>query len=115
MSTLAEDAIEANRPSDDVAKAATKDAVASINSEAEKEALALALYKEATGRFPQDSSDRRSVYMGGFILVGLIFLVMAVLVAILLLENKTVPDSLWTMSTALVSGVVGGLFGYAKQ
>lgn len=65
MATLAQAALERNAPAGDVAKAAVQDAVAGAQTQAEKEALALQLYKEATGRFPQDSSDRRAVYTGG--------------------------------------------------
>ncbi|MEP1126312.1 MAG: hypothetical protein ABJH68_20715 [Ilumatobacter sp.] len=115
MTTLTEAAIASSASPDEVAKAAVKDAVAEAGSQAEKDALALSLYKEATGRFPQDSSDRKAVYFGGFILVGLVFLVTAALALILVLDDKSVPDWMATLATALVSGVVGGLFGYAKQ
>lgn len=80
-----------------------------------KEALGLALYKEATGRFPQDSSDRRWVYIGGFVLVGFVFVVTAGLALVLVLNDKAVPEWSSTLATALISGVIGGLFGYAKQ
>jgi hypothetical protein len=115
MATLTEQAINESAPSAEVAKAAVKDAVAGAQSDAEKEALGLALYKEATGRFPQDSSDRRAVYTGGFVLVGLIFVVTAALTLILVLGNRSVPEWISTLATALASGVIGGLFGYAKQ
>lgn len=115
MASLAQQALDNSAPSADVAKAAVKDAVAGAESDAEKEALALQLFKEATGRFPQDSSDRRAVYMGGFILVGLVFLVTAALALVLVLDDKSVPDWMSTLATALISGVVGGLFGYARQ
>lgn len=115
MQTLAEEAIANQAPKADVAKAAVKDAVSGAQSEAEKEALALSLYKEATGRFPQDSSDRKSVYLGGFLLVGVIFALTIVAAVILVLKDKSVPDWLSTLSTGLGSAIVGGLFGYAKQ
>ena len=115
MTSLTESAIAAQHSSNEIAKAALKDALQDAGSDAEKEALAKELYKEATGRFPQDSSDRKGVYIGGFVLVGFIFFILAALVAVLLLKDKTVPESLWTLSTALASGIVGGLFGYAKQ
>lgn len=115
MASLVQQAIENSAPSADVAKAAVKDAVAGAQSDAEKEALALQLFKEATGRFPQDSSDRRAVYMGGFILVGLVFVVTSALALVLVLDDKSVPDWMSTLATALISGVIGGLFGYARQ
>jgi len=115
MATLAEEAIKAAASSEEVATAAVKDAVAGATSEAEKEALALSLYKEATGRFPQDSADRRSVYLGGFWLVAMVFVVTAAVAVVLILNDKSVPDWLSTLATALGSGIIGGLFGYAKQ
>lgn len=115
MGTLAERAIADQASSAEVAKAAVKDAVAEAGSQAEKDALALALYKEATGRFPQESSDRRAVYLGGFTLVGIVFAITAAVALVLVLSDKAVPDWVSTLATALVSGVVGGLFGYAKQ
>ena len=108
-------AIGSNLSTDEVAKAAVRDAVEGASSDQEKEALALALYKEATGRFPQGSSDRRAVYTGGFVLVGVVFLVIAVAVVVLALNKTTIPESLTVLATALVSGVIGGLFGYAQQ
>lgn len=68
------------------------------------------LYKEATGRFPQDSSDRRAVYLGGFVLVGIVFLGIITVAIILGVNDKTVPEPFWTVATALGSGVIGGLF-----
>lgn len=115
MSTLAQAAIDAAEPSDVVAKAAAKDAAAGAGTAAEKEALGLALYREATGRFPQDSSDRRAVYIGGLILVGLIIVIVGSLALILTLEDKELPEAVVTLATALASGIIGGLFGYAKQ
>lgn len=115
MASLAETAIADSAPADEVAKAAVKDAVATATTEAEKEALALALYKEATGRFPQDSSDRRAVYTGAFWLVGVVFVTTAVLAAVLVLNDKSVPDWMSVLATAAISGLVGGLFGYAQQ
>ena len=115
MSTLAAQAIERQATALDIAKAAVQDAAAGATTEAEKEALALALYKDATGRFPQDSSDRRAVYLGGFVLVGIVFLGIIAVAIVLGINNKTVPDPFWTVATALGSGVIGGLFGYAKQ
>lgn len=115
MGTLAEAAIANAEPSAEVAKAAVKDAVAGAASDAEREALALALFKEATGRFPQDSSDRRAVFIGGFVLVGVVFVATVVLALVLILNNKDAPEWLSTMATALASGIIGGLFGYAKQ
>lgn len=115
MATLAESAIQNNAPPEQVAKAAVKDAVAGASTEAEKQALALDLYKEATGRFPQDSSDRKAVYQGGFILVGLIFVVTAGLVLYAMANAGGVPEWMSTLATALGSGIIGGLFGYAKQ
>jgi hypothetical protein len=114
MATLVQSAIERAAPPEDVAKAAVQDAVAG-QSPAEKEALALALYKEATGRFPQDSSDRRLVYISGFVLVGVIFVVTAALTALLVMNGNSVPEWTSTLATALGSGIIGGLFGYAKQ
>ncbi len=108
-------AIDSSAPPQEVAKAAVQDAVAAAETDAEKEALALQLFKEATGRFPQESSDRRSVYLGGFLLVGLVFLTTALVAMFLVLDDKEVPESLATLGTALGSGIVGGLFGYAKQ
>ncbi len=115
MASLARAAMESDAPPEDVAKAAVKDAVAGAQTQAEKEALALALYKEATGRFPQDSSDRRSVYQGGFILVGVIFVATVVAAVVVLLNGGEIPEWLSTLATALGSGIIGGLFGYAKQ
>jgi hypothetical protein len=112
---LTQTALENAAPAEEVAKAAVKDAVAGAATDTEKEALGLALYKEATGRFPQDSSDRRAVYTGGFVLLGVVFLISAALVAVVVLSEKTVPDWLAVLATALVSGLVGGLFGFAKQ
>lgn len=115
MANLAQAAIANSASADDVAKAAVKDAVAEASTAEEKEALGAALYKEATGRFPQSSYDRKVVYMGGFVLVGVVFIVTAALAALVLLNDKLVPDWIGILATALVSGVVGGLFGYAKQ
>lgn len=115
MGTLAQAAIQSDAPPAEVAKAAVKDAVARADTQAEKEALALALYKEATGRFPQDSSDRKAVYQGGFVLVGLIFVGTVVLALLLVLDDKSVPEWMAALATALGSGIIGGLFGYAKQ
>lgn len=115
MGNLAKAAIERSEPADKVAKAAVKDAVAAATTEKEKEDLAVALYKEATGRFPQESSDRKSVYQWGFGLVGVVFAVLAVVVVVLVSDDKLVPDSMATLATALISGTIGGLFGYAKQ
>jgi hypothetical protein len=108
-------AVNSKVSAEEVAKAAVQDAVESATSEKEKEALALALYKEATGRFPQDSSDRRAVYTGGFWLLGSVFVVIAGVTIWLVLQDKAVPESVMVLATALVSGVIGGLFGYAKQ
>ena len=115
MAGLAQAAIANSDTSEEVAKAAVKDAVAGATTDAEREALALALYKEATGRFPQDSSDRRAVYTGGFALAGIVFVVTAAAAVALVLDGKQLPDSLTVLATALISGVIGGLFGYAKQ
>jgi hypothetical protein len=113
--TLAQSAIQENAAPDEVAKAAAKDATAAAKSQAEKDALALALYKEASGRFPQDSSDRKAVYTGGFVLVGVIFVLTMVVVVLLILAGKAVPEGMSILATALGSGIIGGLFGYAKQ
>lgn len=102
------------QPADQLANAAVKDAIDGASTEEEKEALALELFREATG-FPQASSDRRAVFTGGFWLVGIVFLVTAGLAVVLILNDKEVPDWLSTFATALVSAVLGGLFGYAKQ
>lgn len=115
MAGLVGQALQENAEPKDVATAAVKEAIAGADSEAEKEALALSLYKEATGRFPQDSSDRKAVYVGGFLLVGIIVLLVLVALIIVLLKDKTMPDALWVLATAVTSGVLGGLFGYAKQ
>lgn len=48
-------------------------------------------------------------------MVGIVFLILATLAVVLLLNNKSIPDSMATLATALISGVIGGLFGYAKQ
>ena len=74
--TLTQQAIIEAAPSAKVAEAAAKPWRVH-KTEAEKEALARALYKEATGRFPQDSSDWRTVYTAGFVLVGIVFLATA--------------------------------------
>lgn len=113
--TLTQDALAKSAPTNEVAKAAAQDASAETQSDAEKEALGLALYNAATGRFPQDSSDRKTVYLGAFVLVGTVFVLTAILVIVLVLKGKTVPDWIPTLVTALTSGVIGGLFGYAKQ
>lgn len=110
-----QDAIQSSATKEEVAIAAVQDALEGATSDKEKEALALTLYKEATGRFPQDSSDRRAVYTGGFWLLGIVFVASAVVTISLVLFDKTVPDSVTVLATVLVSGVIGGLFGYAKQ
>lgn len=115
MATRVEAAITGGAAVDDVAKAAVKDAIDAAPTEEAKKDLALELYKEATGRFPQESSDRRIVFLGGFVLVGVVFVVLAVVAVILVSDDKSVPDSLSTLATALVSGMLGGLLGYAQQ
>lgn len=47
--------------------------------------------------------------------MGLIFLVTAALALFLVLNDKGVPEWMSTLATALGSGIIGGLFGYAKQ
>ena len=108
-------AIDNDKSIDEVAKAAVQDAAESASSEQEKEDLAVALYKEATGRFPQNSNDRRAVYDGAFMLLGGVFALVVIAATTIVLLGKSVPESLSILATALVSGVVGGLFGYAKQ
>ncbi len=113
--TRAQLAIANNETKLEVAKAAVKDVVENASTNEEKEKLAVTLYKEATGRFPQDSSDRLAVYTGGFWLLGIVFAIIVAATVAIVLNNKTVPEALTILATALVSGVVGGLFGYAKQ
>lgn len=115
MPSLVETAISENQSPDDIARAAARDAASAAANDAQKEALALALYKEATGRFPQDSRDRRAVFIGGYVLVAVVFIVLIVPVVVLQLNDKTLSSSITTLATALISAVLGGLFGYAKQ
>ena len=116
MATPLTDQARTNQaPVAELARAAAKDAAAGAQTQAEKETLGLELYKEATGRFPQISSDRRAVYVGGFVLVGIVFVVTAALALVLVLDGKAVPEWMSTLATALGSGVIGGLFGYARQ
>lgn len=115
MGIRADEAIRNSAPPDVVAKAAAQDAAAAAPTQAEKDALAVQLYKEVSGRFPQDSSDRRAVFIGAFWLAGAILFFSLVFAGVLLLNNKVVPDSVYVLATAGVSGVIGGIFGYAKQ
>lgn len=115
MGALVDQAIRENRPPQEVARVAMKEAIVAAGSEAEKENLAASLYKDATGRFPQNSMDRKTVYVGGFWLAGCVFLLTMALVFGLVLAGKPVPDWIGTLATALASGVIGGLFGYAQQ
>ena len=115
MGTHVEAAIISSAGPGEVAKAAVRDAVAAAPTDEEKEALAVQLFKLATGRFPQESSDRRAVYQGGMLLVGVVFLTTALVTMALVLDDKEVPEWLATVATALGSGIIGGLFGYAKQ
>ena len=55
------------------------------------------------------------MYIGGFVLVGLVFLVIAVVAVVFGFIDKTIDGPLAVLATALISGVLGGLFGYAKQ
>ena len=98
----------------DIARAAVREAAATIPAD-EKEDLAKELYKEATGRFPQNSSDRKAVYVGGFTLVGFIFLLTAALAALGMWRTADVPSWMSTLATALGSATLGGLFGYSRQ
>lgn len=107
-------AMDAAESPTEVAKAAVREATATV-PEDQKEDLALELYKAATGRFPQKSSDRRAVYVGGFVLVGFIFLLTTAMATIVVLDDKSVPEWLSTLATALGSATLGGLFGYSRQ
>ena len=66
------------------------------------------LYKEATGRFPQASSDRKEVFVRGFWLVGAVFVATLGFALTLLLADKAVPDWTSVFATAIGSGVIGG-------
>ena len=115
MASLTQAAIENQEPADEVAKAAVKEAASAASTDTEREALALTLYKEATGRFPQDSSDRRAVYTGGYWLVGGVFAAALAAAVFLVIEGKPIPEFVSILATAVTSGVIGGLFGFAKQ
>ncbi len=53
------------------------------------------------------------MYLGGYALVGVIFVV--TIAAVVLMGSTGVPEWMSTLATALGSGIIGGLFGYAKQ
>ena len=66
---------------------------------------------QGADHFPQRSSDRRAVFIGGLLLVAFVFAVTAVAGV----TAGDVPEWLPTLATALASGVIGGLFGLARQ
>ena len=115
MTARLQQAIATNAPAGEVARVAARAASETAQTDTEREALARDLYKEATGRFPQDSSDRRAVYLAGFVLVGISFVAVLLLAAFGMNQGNEVPEWISVLATALVSGVIGGLFGYARQ
>jgi hypothetical protein len=70
--------------------------------------------KKAAGNL-LESKDQRTVFVAGFILIGIVFITVAVVTAILVTDDHNLPDAVAALATALVSGVVGGLFGLARQ
>jgi len=110
------EAIQNNEDSTGVLKAAADEAAENVGTRQDAESLAVEVYEKLAGRtFPQRSADRRAVYVGGMILIGSVFALTLLTVTLLALNDKVVPESIWTIATALGTGVLGGLFGYAQQ
>jgi hypothetical protein len=55
------------------------------------------------------------IFVVGFVVVLLAFVTVAGVVLVLALNDHNIPDSLTTLATALISGIVGGLFGLSRQ